>query len=166
MKALVKISFLFIACFFTVSVAVAQQTAKQAKKAEAEAALKNKIDNRHFTFEANYALPLRGGQRYLTSEYDLRIVKDSVIAFLPYFGRVYMDPPMNSEDAGIMFTSTRFGYTATQNKKGGWTIIITPSDAKHSTKLQLGISTSGYASLTVTSNNRDQISFDGKIEEK
>ena len=140
------------------------QTAKKDKKATKEAAIKKNIDNRHYTFMANYVLPQRGGARQLTSEYDLRITKDSVISFLPYFGRAYFDVPYNATDGGIKFTSTKFDYKVTDRKKGGWEITIKPTDVKNLNSLILYISTDGYASLSVTSSNRDFITFDGFLK--
>jgi hypothetical protein len=140
------------------------QTTKKDKKAAKEAAIKKNIDDRHYTFMANYVLPLRGGARQLTSEYDLRVTKDSVIAFLPYFGRAYFDVPYNATDGGIKFTSTKFDYKVTDKKKGGWEITIKPTDVKNLNSLILYISTDGYASLSVSSSNRDYISFDGFLK--
>jgi hypothetical protein len=142
------------------------QTSRKDKRAAKEAAIKNSIDARHYTFVADYVLPQRGGARQLTSEYDLRVTKDSVIAFLPYFGRAYFDVPYNPTDGGIKFTSTKFDYKVNEKKKGGWEIIIKPSDAKNIISLMLYISTDGYGSLSVNSANRDFITFNGYLKEK
>jgi hypothetical protein len=142
------------------------QTSRKDKQAAKEAAIKNSIDTRHYTFVADYVLPQRGGARQLTSEYDLRVTKDSVIAFLPYFGRAYFDVPYNPTDGGIKFTSTKFDYKVNEKKKGGWEIIIKPSDVKNTISLMLYISTDGYGSLSVNSANRDFITFNGYLKEK
>jgi hypothetical protein len=165
MKTLVKISLVFIAVSFFMTSVYAQQTTKQIKQAAKAAHIKKSVETRNYTFIANYAIPMRGGQRYLTDEYDLRVVQDSVIAWLPYFGRVYMDPPMNPNDAGIKFTSTKFDYAATSKKKGGWEILITPKNEKYTSKLRLTVFTDGTASLLVSSNYRDQITFTGYVKE-
>ena len=171
MKSLVKVTLLLSTSFFLVMAAFAQQkttelTPKQAKAAAGELAIKTAIEQQNYTFKATYVLPLRGGQRYLTSDYDLRVVKDSVIAFLPYFGQVFMNAPLNPEDAGINFTSTRFEYTSEQTKKGGWSILITPKNDKYTTKMRLDIFTNGSATLYVNSNYRDPITFTGYIKTK
>jgi hypothetical protein len=163
MKTLRNILALLLIIAAGLSSADAQATKKD-KKAAKEAAIKKNIDDRHYTFMANYVLPLRGGARQLTSEYDLRVTKDSVIAFLPYFGRAYFDVPYNSTDGGIKFTSTKFDYKVTDKKRGGWEITIKPTDVKNLNNLILYISTDGYASLSVSSSNRDYISFDGFLK--
>ena len=140
------------------------QTPKKDKKAAKEAAIKSNVDTRQYTFLANYMLPQRGGGKSLTSEYDLRVTKDSVIAFLPYYGRAYFDVPYGGADGGIKFSSTKFSYELKDRKKGGWEIIIKPADVKNIDRLILNISTDGYASLSVTSTNRDFITFDGYLK--
>jgi hypothetical protein len=140
------------------------QLSKKDKQAAKEAAIKKSIDEKHYTFLANYVLPQRGGGRQLTSEYDLKVTKDSVIAFLPYFGRAYFDVPYGGADGGIKFTSTKFDYKVTEKKKGGWEISIKPADVKNTNSLLLYVSTDGYATLTVNSTNRDFITFDGYLK--
>jgi len=165
MKTLVKIYVIIIALVCITKTVSAQQTTKQAKAAAKAAAVKGKIDAQSYTFKAEYALPMRGGQRYLTSEYDLRVTKDSVIAYLPYFGRVYMSAPLTPEENGIMFTSTKFDYKVSPKKKGGWLITIAPANVKYVNKLMLDVSPNGAASLNVTSNFRDVINFTGYMKE-
>lgn len=137
---------------------------KTSNKAAKLAAVKNSVETRHYTFNADYVLPLRGGARQLTSEYDLRVTPDSVISFLPYFGQAYLDVPYNPTDGGIKFTSTKFDYKVDERKKGGWEITINPKDAKGIQRLVLDISVDGYASLSVTSTNKDFISYNGALK--
>ncbi|MGZ3777019.1 MAG: DUF4251 domain-containing protein [Mucilaginibacter sp.] len=144
---------------------VSNAQTKASKKAAKLAEVKNRVESRHYTFLADYALPLRGGARQLTSEYDLRITPDSIVSFLPYFGEAYMDVPYNPTDGGIKFTSTKFDYKVGERKKGGWEITINPKDAKSIQRLVIDISSDGYASLSVTSTNKDFISFNGYLKE-
>jgi len=166
MKTPLKISLTFLLMLIIVNVnANAQQTAKQIKEQKKAASIKHKIDEQKYTFIAQYAQPLRGGQKYLTSDYDLRVKKDSLIAYLPYFGRAYMDVPYNSTDEGIKFTSTKFDYKITEKKKGGWTITIVLQDVRRTQKLLLDVFTNGSATLQATSNSRDAITFQGYIKD-
>ena len=145
------------------SIAIAQSSSKD-KKAAKVAAIKKNVDSKRYTFLANYVLPQRGGGKQLTSEYDLRVTPDSVISFLPYFGRAYFDVPYGGADGGLKFTSTKFTYEVKEKKKGGWEITIIPSDVKNLSRLSLSISSDGYASLSVNSANRDFITFDGYLK--
>lgn len=165
MKALRKILILLLTVSVGLSTAHSQTTNKD-KKVAKEAAIKKMMDAKHYTFVANYMLPQRGGAKTLTSEYDLRITRDSLIAFLPYYGRVYYDVPYGGADGGIKFTSTKFNYEVKDKKKGGWEITIKPADVKNIDRLLLNISADGYASLSVTSTNRDFITYDGYLKEE
>ena len=142
--------------------------AQNSKKEKQTAAIKKMVDDVNYVFKANMAIPQRGSSRQLTEEYDLKIVKDTVTAFLPYFGRAYVAPAPGTTEGGIKFTSTNFNYNAKQKKNGSWDISIKPkdhniSDWRDVQQLMLSISTDGYASLQVISTNRDPISFDGEI---
>jgi hypothetical protein len=170
MKTLMKLLFVFAVILGGLNIAHAQNSKKERKAAKV-AAIKKMIDDVNYVFVANIANPQRGGTRQLTSDYDLRVVKDSIIAFLPYFGRAYLAPSPDATEGGIKFTSTNFNYSAKQSKNGSWDIYIKPkdnniSDWRDVQQLRLNISPDGYASLQVISSNRDPISFDGYIEQK
>lgn len=164
MKTLRSILTLALIVGVGIGAAKAQKSGSD-KKAAKITAIKNDVDGKHYTFSANTATTLRGSTIQLTSEYDLRITPDSVISFLPYYGRAYMDVPYNPTDGGVKFSSTKFDYKVSQKKKGGWEITINPKDVKNLERLVLNISSDGYASLSVTSTNRDPISFYGYLKE-
>jgi hypothetical protein len=169
MKSLIKLFLVVAVILGSLNVSRGQTTRAERQAAKA-ADVKKMVDDVNFVFKANYANPQAGGSRALTSDYDLKVVKDSVIAYLPYFGRAYVAPPPGTTEGGIKFTSTNFKYDAKQGKKGGWQIVIKPKDHditnwRDVQQLILNISTSGYASLQVLSSNRSPISFDGELEE-
>ncbi|HEY0678911.1 MAG TPA: DUF4251 domain-containing protein [Chitinophagaceae bacterium] len=120
------------------------------------------IESKRFVFVAQTANPLGMRSRQLTGEYDLRITPDSIISFLPYFGRAYA-APIDSREGGIRFTSTKFEYVQSVGRRGGWNINIRPADAQDVRELNLNISSGGIATLQVNSNNRQSISFSGQI---
>jgi hypothetical protein len=168
MKYLIKLLFVFAVVFGSLNLVCAQSTKKE-KQAAKTAAIKKMVDSVNFVFEADMAIPQTGESRQLTSEYDLSVVKDTVTAFLPYFGRAYLAPSPGETEGGIKFTSTNFIYEAKQKKNGSWEIFIKPKDNniadwRHVEQLRLTISSDGYASLQVTSSNRDPISFYGYIK--
>jgi hypothetical protein len=163
MKTLRNILILLLIAAAGLNIANAQ-AAKKDKKPTKEAYVKIRVDAKRYTFLATYVLPQRGGGRQLTSDYDLRVTPDSVISFLPYFGRAYFDVPYGGADGGMKFTSTKFTYEIKEKKKGGWEVSIKPADVKNIDRLLLNISADGYASLSVNSTNRDFITFDGYIK--
>ena len=120
------------------------------------------VANQNYTFKPQTVTPLSGRLRQLTSEYSLQVSKDAIVSQLPYFGRAY-SAPINTSDAGIQFTSKDFEYSLTEKKKGRWDVAIKFKDAKDVQQMQLTIFSNGTASLQVTSNNRQSISFNGYI---
>ncbi|MDB5116804.1 MAG: hypothetical protein JWQ79_2296 [Mucilaginibacter sp.] len=168
MKSLIKLSGIVLIGLYCFNAANAQ-TVKVDKKAAKSAEIAKLINSRNYIFRADRATPLRGGNKQLTSEYDVTISKDKIVIYLPYYGRAY-SAPMDATDGGIKLTSTHFDYKAEQGKKGDWSITIKPkeknlSGSKDVQLLRLSSSADGYASLQVTCLNRDAISFSGYIEE-
>ena len=161
-----KLQFIFTAALllflFNTEIVSAQDTKKQ-KQDSKEAAIKALIDSRHYSFEAQTALPLGTTTRQLTTGYELKVSKDTIEAYLPYFGRAYT-ATIGSSDGGIEFKTTDFQYTLSEAKKGGWDVTIAPKNAGDTRRLTLYISTAGSVSLQVNSNNRQDISFYGYIQ--
>jgi|SRR5882757_1320131 len=157
-----KAFFLFILAFVSQSPLLYAQTTKADKQAEKTAAIKNLVDSQNYVFKAQSAMPMSGRTRQLTSDYDLKVTHSQVVSYLPYFGRAYT-APIDPSQGGIQFTSKDFDYSVVARKKGGWDIQIKPKDYRDVQQLSLSISENGYATLQVTSTNRQAISFNGYI---
>jgi len=132
-------------------------------KEETISRMKEKIESTNYTFVPQTALPMGGKSVNLSYTYSLKISKDTVNSYLPYFGRAY-SAPMSPTDGGIKFTSKDFEYTISEKKKGMWDVTVITKDIQPKYTLNLSIGDTGYATLTVNENNRQPISFYGKIE--
>lgn len=129
-----------------------------------KATLQQAVNAKQFAFKAQTVLPMTGSTRYLTTEYEVKMLGDSLVSFLPYFGRAYSIT--YGERGGIDFTSTKFDYKVSARKKGGWDIIIETKDVKNVQRFQFTVSENGYTYLQVISNNRQPIAFNGYITVK
>ena len=172
MKSLKKHFFAFAlaALFFgATTVAHAQKISRKEKKAEIAAIVKGLVSSGNYIFQASYANST-GGSFPVYSTYNLKVVKDTVAAYLPYFGTSHISP----NDPGaleVKFTWTKFNYNIKPRKKGNWEVKIDPqvsniganSDVR---SLTLNISADGSASLQVINSNRDPISYDGFIVDR
>jgi len=147
---------------FGLTYAQSSGQATQTKEASKTTRIKNWVDSQNYVFKARSAQPMSGNTRQLTSEYDLTVTKTVIDCYLPYFGRAYA-APIDPSQGGIKFSSKDFTYQATPKKKGGWDVLIKPKDARDVQQMSLSISENGYASLQVTSTNRQPISFSGVI---
>lgn len=148
---------------FLPNILVAQNSRKE-KRAAKEALIKNTIESKQYVFSAQSAHPLSGGSINLTSSYELRIYGDSIICDLPYFGRAFSATAAGG--GGINFVSVKAIYTFKNARKGGWDIRIQPKDVNDIRELTLFISPSGYTTVTITSNNRESISYYGVVGER
>lgn len=147
----------------TVAIGTACGTASQTQ--ETSANIESAVLSKNYVFTAQSVTPLGGRYRQLTSDYDLKVSTDKVIAYLPYFGRAY-SAPIDPTQGGINFTSSKFTYQQSLRKKGGWIVTIKPTDVQDVRELTLTIASGGSATLNVISNNRQSISFDGYIHTK
>lgn len=120
------------------------------------------LETKNFIFKAETVSPARGRTRQLTTEYDVVVKPDTVICYLPYFGRAYT-APIDPSDGGIKFTSAEFNYILEKRKKQRWDLTITPKDARDVQVLYFTIFENGRASLRVNSTNRQGISFNGYV---
>src|SRR5882757_7698898 len=139
----------------------AQSDAEQ-KKQDQLAQLKSQIDSRKFRFHALSATSMKGMTRQLTSDYFVKLNKDSLSVDLPYYGRSFTTnyPPT---DLSTEFKTTQFSYKSDTLKKGGWDITIVPKNQSNASKISLSITTSGYCTVRVNSNSREPISYYGTI---
>ncbi len=127
--------------------------------------IKNMIDSHNFIFVAESLNPLRGRFRTLTSRYDVAVSRDSLSADLPYFGRAY-SLPVDPSQGGIKFTTTKFSYDVTQPKSNKWNVTVKPQDGGDAQQLNFAIFDNGSASLNVSSNSKDPISYNGHLEKR
>jgi hypothetical protein len=149
-----------ILIFFTVSVFSNLLPAQAQQKSREE--VRQLVESQNFVFKAETANPVRGGSRQLSSGYDLTVSKNSVIAYLPFFGRA-QTIPIGTEEGGIKFTSSSFDYSPVSNKSS-WQITIKTNDVTHVQQLFLTIYDNGTATLDVMNLHRDNISFRGYIQ--
>jgi Domain of unknown function (DUF4251) len=147
-----------------VSTMVAAQDSKT-DQSEANANVKAMIDAKRYLFKAQSAHPTRGRVVQLNSEYDVKITPDTIRSYLPYYGRAY-SAPIGETEGPLDFVSKDFEYKQQDRKKGGWDITIKPKDGKGVREMFLTVFENGTASLRVSSNNREPISFNGHIQEK
>ena len=152
---------LLVSAFGTM--AIAQKT--ETDQAEVEAKVRAMIDVQRYLFKAQSVHPTRGRVVQLNTDYDLRVSPDTLQSYLPYFGRAY-SAPIGESGGPMDFVSKDFEYTKKARKKGGWEINIRPKDGKGVREMFLVVFENGSASLRVTSNNREPISYNGYIAEK
>ena len=53
------------------------------------AVVRKAVETKNYIFKAQTATPQRGGFRQLSSEYDFVVKPDTIVSYLPYYGRAF-----------------------------------------------------------------------------
>jgi len=165
MKTQQSLLLIIIGILCLTNVAVAQNS-KEDKKAALADIVRKVVNSDDYFFAPRYANS-SGGSFDVSTDYSIKIKKDSIYAYLPYYGNAQTSGN-DVADGTINFTWTAFTYVVNQDKKGNYDIVITPDRKKIGTmndvkSVTLKISLDGSASVQVLSTNRNPINFDGSI---
>ncbi len=155
-------SLTLFSAFMALSFVAAAQSPAPEKATDKAAAIKALVESQNYVFKAQSAMPMSGRTRQLTDDYHLKVTKEKITSYLPYYGKAYT-APMDPSQSGIQFSSKAFDYSITPGKKDGWEVSIKPRDYSDVQQLSLSISSEGYASLRVLPANKQSISFSGTI---
>jgi len=131
------------------------------KKAQVASLVDSMIVANDYVFNARSAHPMSMPVINLSSEYDLRIKGDSVYVYLPYYGRAYQADYMSTE-GGIKLEGLYEEYSV-EKDDNGYEISFKAKTDTDTYTFNLSVSGAGYASLHVSSYNRQSITFNGII---
>lgn len=152
---LVLLSLLFLSPFAT-SQSKTNMTKKEMKAMQIEKA----VNNRHIKILVNQAIPMNHATIQLTSDYWIDLKNDSAYVYLPYYGRAYSVPYQGN--GGFDFAEKRHDDKINFTKKQGYSWQFTVQTVDDNYLFNVWISLSGYASVNVTCNNRQPISYYGE----
>lgn len=124
------------------------------------------VNSQNFEFSGRMAIPQRGRQIDLTTRQNfMRIQGKNAAAEMPYFGRAFSAGYSNS-GGGIKFDGPMESYQVQHNdKKRRVTIKFKIKGADDTYTCTLTISSKENASLSVTSNKRQVINYNGFVKE-
>lgn len=97
--------------------------------------------------------------------YGFGMKKNELVVVLPYFGRTFNPSYGNTDGNSYRFTSKDFTVEKTQKKKGKWIYVIKPKDVTNVSDIFIEIFKNGKALVSIKSNDRQPISYDGYISE-
>lgn len=171
MKNILKIASAL--CFFLIMSSCSSQNKIPSAKVNAL------LESGEFTFMAERAnptnfdvinvinsMPNAASARILNLDYGytLEFKKDEIVANLPYFGRMFTST-FDRDKNSYRFTSKDFTINKSAGKKGSTLYAITIADQPNLRKMNLEIFNNGKSYLSVSSTDRQPISYDGYIME-
>lgn len=160
-----KLSILLVLCCFLNFPVFAQEKTKKELKAERELQKQKEIealiDAKKFDFEAQKVTP-QGG-RFIILDYNTYFLKfnpEKTTCDLPFFGRAFNVP--YGGDGGIKFEGIPQDIKI-EKKKNSYTLKTSVRGKDDVYNLMFSIFFDGGTTLSIISNNRASISYDGEI---
>ncbi|MCT4587722.1 MAG: DUF4251 domain-containing protein [Carboxylicivirga sp.] len=137
---------------------------KKEKRMEQFAETKKLVDSKQFIFVPNRAFPQGGRSIDLTTNYGfIKIMGSETEGDMPFFGRAYS--ASYGGDGGIKYDKTSIENEKIEvNEKKMRISYSFEAKGKNDTyRINMEITYGGNASVSVTSNNRAHISYNGDI---
>ena len=180
MKAIIKIG-----TYFLLLISIACASSKSKANPEEIAALEHMISNKHFEIQAKWAQPMASQSLNSIANAGLlppgsnasridisgtggyfRMVGDSVMADLPFFGERRMGGAYNQNKTGIIFKGIPKELSFSPNKKGdGQTMRFSISEKSEGYQVIAQLYPNGTARLTVSSTQRTIMWYQGILSE-
>ena len=157
---LYSVLFAFSAMVMLSACASAEERA--ARAAEEAAKVKAALDEKHFTINVERMYPSTGGSKSVTYGYGVEVRNDSLISYLPYFGRAYNLPYGGGK--GLNFSERIGSYRESQGKNGLRLIDIELTNPEDTYLYTIKVYDNGSSSIDVLSRQREHISYSGKME--
>ncbi|MDR1602576.1 MAG: DUF4251 domain-containing protein [Tannerella sp.] len=139
-------------------------SSKTAARNERAETVKQQLESRRYTIDVDRMLPMQGPSQHLTTNYGLTIKGDTVISYLPYFGRAYSVPYGGGK--GLNFEALISDYSLVFDAKGVAKISFRTRSEDDLYLYEAEVFNNGKTTLRVTSNNRQGISFYGQLKEE
>lgn len=159
-KHLISTVMALTALVMIVGCATAEERA--ARAAEQAKAVKAALQERNYQIAVNRMYPSRGASKSLSYGYSVEVRNDSLISYLPYFGRAY-DVPYGGGN-GLNFSAPIRNYQESQPKSNLRHIEIDVKNDEDIYLYTLDIFDNGSTDINVRSRQREPISFSGEME--
>jgi hypothetical protein len=124
--------------------------------------VKNLIENKTFVFIPTHAMPLGGGSIQLSYTFEAEVKGDSIFSYLPFYGVAY-HVDYGSRNSAFDFSLPIEKYEMEEDGNA-YRINLEVKNKMDYITYSMHVSEMGYATLNVTSTNRQAISYYGRIE--
>jgi hypothetical protein len=123
------------------------------------------LGRKSFVFHGQWATGQGGIRRQLTPPYTLTVTLGSVVAYLPFYGRIYRVPTAQElRFMSIDFTATSFTYDLKPGKRNSWILHIAPQNQADAPSLRCTVTNGCYCTLWIRSAGRDPMLYEGVIQ--
>ena len=162
MRNMKKILLIITAAVIMAACATTDKQKGYDKKKEKAEMIDKAVSNRDFKISVRTAYPNRGRSVPLTTDFELRVKGDSVMSYLPYFGRAYNIPYGGGQ--GLNFSAVMSDFKITQPKRDKKHIEFNVKNDEDTYKFYIDVFDNGKAAINVIPQQRESISFNGDVE--
>ena len=155
----------FVILLFTIALAACSSltSAEKAERDEKTAqAVEKVLAERRYKVEISMMNPRRGGTVNVSPDFSLEVKGDTLVSYLPYFGRAYSVPYGGGK--GLNFTAPISEYYSAKGRKGATLITMKAANEEDVYSFRLEIFTNGSTSIDLTARERESISYSGQME--
>lgn len=143
--------------------ACATTAERAARQAETASVVNAAVADRHYKITITQAYPQRGGSVNVSRDFFLEVKGDTLVSYLPFFGRAYRSLYGGTEK-GLNFTETIRKYEQAKSKAGVTRIRMQARNEEDSYVYTVEIADNGKASIRVQAMERDDMRYDGDLE--
>jgi hypothetical protein len=134
---------------------------KAAQMAELSANVTNALNNRDYKIAIDRMYPMRGSSRHVSFGYSVEVRNDTMVSYLPYFGRAYNVPYGGGK--GLNFTAPIASYQEFQKRNGLRHIEIGVVNDEDTYLYTIEVFDNGSSSIDVHARQRERISYSGNV---
>jgi hypothetical protein len=135
---------------------------KEERKLEKQKQIETMVNSKNFVFVAQTAMP--SGMEAVNLSLNQNYIKfqpDQIDSYMPFFGRAYSGVGYGT-DSGLHFKGIPNKF-AVEKKEKFFQVDLVVKGESDTFSLSLSVGFEGSASLSISSNNRSTISYQGEI---
>ena len=160
MKRVICLSVLFASAVILWSNCATSEE-KAAQMAELSANVTNALNNRDYKIAIDRMYPMRGSSRHVSFGYSVEVRNDTLISYLPYFGRAYNVPYGGGK--GLNFSAPIGSYQEFMKRNGKRHIEIGVANDEDTYFYTIEVFDTGSSSVDVRARQRERISYSGNV---
>ena len=154
-----------MAVLLSVLAACATKQERAERLAQTRQSIMEALANRQMRIEVRSMNTVRYGSKIVTSDFFLELHGDTLRSYLPYLG-VAHQAPMASPSEGLNFETVMKSYHQSNPKPDLARLEIEAKTKEDFFVYHIEVYYTGKAVISVRSQHRDPISFDGEVVEK
>ena len=123
--------------------------------------LKVALMERNYKISVDHMYPMKGGSKNVSPSYSVEVRNDSLISYLPFFGRAYQVPYGGGK--GLNFSERIGSYRESLVKNGHRHIEINVKNDEDSYLYVIDVFDNGNSDIEVQAQQRERISYSGEM---